>query len=70
MIVKSKRTFGNLLTKGKEYKVIQEKETDYLIKDDQGDEIGFNKSNFEEFELCSLFDGSGIVDIDFKNIEK
>lgn len=45
--VVSNQNFGNSLSKGKEYQVVKETQFQFLIVDDQGDEIGYSKRRFE-----------------------
>lgn len=46
-IVKANKAFGNTLTKGKEYHVIRELLVNYIVIDDTGVEVGFNKDWFD-----------------------
>ena len=46
-IVKANKAFGNTLTKGKEYHVIRELLVNYIVTDDTGVEVGFNKDWFD-----------------------
>jgi hypothetical protein len=46
-IVKANKSCGNTLTKGKEYHVIRELLVNYIVIDDTGVEVGFNKDWFD-----------------------
>lgn len=46
-IVKANKSCGNTLTKGKEYHVIRELLINYIVIDDTGVEVGFNKDWFD-----------------------
>lgn len=46
-IVKANKSCGNTLTKGKEYHVIRELLINYIVIDDTGIEVGFNKDWFD-----------------------
>lgn len=62
MTVTANRNFANSITKGKQYKVVQNRDRTYLIEDNDKHLVGLQKSYFKE----SVLD----FEVDFENVER
>ena len=67
MILVAKETFGNCLTKGKEYDLIEELENDYVVIDDTGTRIGFAKNGFQNSSEKELTPVEWLAEIFYAN---
>jgi len=47
-ILIANKSFGSLITKGNEYRIIRKKNENYVILDNDGCEVGFNSSWFDK----------------------
>ena len=47
----AKESIGSLVTKGKEYECVYQTNSDFIIIDDSGEQIGFNKDHFTNKDI-------------------
>jgi len=69
--VKSNHNFANSITCGKEYEVLKSDESQYLIEDDEGYQLGFLKKYFDVVQSKQLnlidefIDKMAIMEVEF-----
>lgn len=44
----AKNNFSKSLTKGKDYEILEERESEFVVLDDEGFRVGFSKAYFDQ----------------------